>query len=373
MYSLPFYKLLPSGNATIILTSEECMPSLANYSAKLMHPMHVQAEQVGLLLWQNNTLPHLQMMGGEFCINATRAATLVLARNNQLAQAESGCWQGFISVSGATAPLHILASPCQDTLKKQILHFLTNPSLLEQSMARLSTANTLAAKPTVTHLPVEPITTEQGATTHHTAESATIKPAVAEHSTEKRTAAGQATSEEHQPVYSTPPARLFCAARLSALRSQVLCTNLEQGVDLVHMPGISHLLLDQNLHEKPENWQGAAKNWRIKAKLEELEASGVIWYTKDTAGGYTICPAVYVKNTNSEHMETACGSGSFALAYLHTQKHHSTQEQSSLAITQPSQESIEVVLTQTKASVDAYIFGQVRLVADGHVYIAKEA
>ena len=63
-----FVKMVPGGNPTILVHGT--LPGAAEWprlAARLLHPMHVQAEQAGAVhLPSNGGLAHLQMMGGEF-------------------------------------------------------------------------------------------------------------------------------------------------------------------------------------------------------------------------------------------------------------------------------------------------------------------
>ena len=324
MKKFPFYKLVPSGNPTIILSSEDHGQSLAQISEKLMSPLHLQAEQVGLLSAEQE-LPHLQMMGGEFCINATRAATLILARQGHLNAFGANCSQGFLTVSGASAPLHVLASPSEQSIVEKIKQCLYKQGELF------------------------------GDGVNHSAGGIFSEPNV-QHST------------------------LFCAAKMSCSHRQLSYTLLDAGAFIVKMPGIVHLLLDQSLYPFEKNWQERTAHWREVAGFTEEPACGVVWYRK-TRAGYAIMPAVCVVETNSEHLETACGSASFAMAFLHTEvllQREAPQKTpsadsfaniTSLEITQLSNEKIEVVFCKTPSSFEAYVCGEVRLVAEGMAYL----
>ena len=101
---LPFTKLLPGGNPTILLPGE-ALPkgSLPAVAAHLMHPLHLGAEQVGALFTETGT-PHLEMMGGEFCVNASRAAAFLLAGRGAFFEIAENIRGGLLSVSGLDAP-----------------------------------------------------------------------------------------------------------------------------------------------------------------------------------------------------------------------------------------------------------------------------
>lgn len=72
MLTLQFVKYSPGGNPTILVTGPRlAVPSRAAAAAELMHPQHLVAEQVGFIDLEAAP-PRLDMMGGEFCLNATR-------------------------------------------------------------------------------------------------------------------------------------------------------------------------------------------------------------------------------------------------------------------------------------------------------------
>ena len=106
MRSLRFYKAVPGGNPTILVLDRVDPAERAPLSRILMGEGHVQAEQVGFL--DLGTVPvRLDMMGGEFCGNACRAAAAVMAREGVgLAPCDMGLC-GELSVSGAPGPVRL--------------------------------------------------------------------------------------------------------------------------------------------------------------------------------------------------------------------------------------------------------------------------
>ena len=76
---LDFIKINPAGNITILIDNFNIYDKdIAKISEKLMREDNLHAEQVGFI--KDN---HLQMMGGEFCGNASRAfASLLAFRDN---------------------------------------------------------------------------------------------------------------------------------------------------------------------------------------------------------------------------------------------------------------------------------------------------
>jgi hypothetical protein len=191
--------------------------------------------------------------------------------------------------------------------------------------------------------------------------------------------------------------RLFCAARMDCGAGGTRRVDVDSGVCLMHLPGISHLLLDARQHPMPPQWRKASADWRNKAGLGNAPASGVVWYERQE-GRYRIWPAVEVKATASEHLETACGSASMAMALMHqanlaassadaeldsdglgtplpaSSRQKETAE--TLSIVQPSGESLAVTLQYVPENASglpvpahAWVSGRVSLVAEGTAHI----
>lgn len=298
-----FSKLIPGGNPTIILhdpalTDDE----LAAVSALLMEPMHIGAEQVGALF--SASPPRLRMMGGEFCVNATRAAAMLLALNGRLAPAPvredaAPVWGGGLMVSGMGRPVHIMVSP--------------------DKAALLAAARTCSGPPPESPAP----------------------------------GPGDVSL-------------LFCAARVTSAAPEVQCEAARPGVTLVRMPGMSHLLVNTASHPLPalsgEAWKKQSAVWRASCGLAGEPASGVIWFRRE-GRAFRIWPAVEVKATHSEHLETACGSASLALA-LNEWRQSSPDP---VDIIQPSGETLRVFPAAIPGQ--AWVSGPVRLAAAGTTYV----
>ena len=326
MSSFFFSKLIPGGNATILLTNPDMGPErLPDVSARLMDPMHIQAEQVGALYGAGlapivrpgvkSNLPHLQMMGGEFCVNATRCAALLLARQGaffrlDLPESRLEVWAGELTVSGMDGPVPVLAA--------------SGPDAFEAALATFSNASTRAA------------------------------------------------SGKNVSVPATAPL-LYCAARINCAAPGVSRVEKGPGVTLVAMPGIQHLLVDISLNPLPDMsspaWKQASAAWRAGCGLAGSPASGVIWYERlDT--GYRIWPAVEVAATGSEHLETACGSASLAMALMRRLANGGAggrETSAAVDIVQPSGETLRVFMEP--GSGRAWIAGPVRLAAQGTAYL----
>lgn len=269
-YSFPFFKLAPGGNPTI-LTDDAYIASLpaktrADIANALLHSDHLYADQVGFLSVTGET-PHMEMMGGEFCVNAVRSAAAVFARKGALPRTGANEWQGEISTSGATGPVRVL---------------------------------------------VREITS--------------------------------ATAYESALAVPRPPQ--------SAVRQ------LGDGEILVRLPGITHLLLNTKYHPLPESPIGQAREKRRQYGLEKEEAAGVIWFSEKD-GACSIVPVVHVAAVGSSVLESACGSGSLALAlYAAAGKE--------LAVLQPSGHALNISFD----SDAAWIRGAVTITAHGHTYVS---
>lgn len=339
MNSLFFSKLIPGGNPTIILHEPDIKEgALGGVAARIMDPMHLQAEQAGALYANGMELPLLEMMGGEFCVNATRAAAFLLAGMGRLRQlslpeatndAEESAlparepqggraWTGRMRVSGMPEALDLLV--CSD--EKLLRHCFVN----RQAVFYEQTDGCAARQG------------PQGAF--------------------------------HWPDFM--PSLLFCAARTDCSPSAVSCRDMEEGVSLVSMPGMQHILVDADLHPMPDveggEWRKAAAAWRKKCGIAGLPASGVVWRRK-RQGRYHIWPAVEVLASSSEHLESACGSASLALA-LSLRKTEGGSDPL-MEIAQPSGQSLLVFLEREENAPPsaAWVAGPVRLAAQGRVFL----
>lgn len=116
---IPFWKITPGGNPTVLLRAEDVPPALrADAAAELMSDQHLGCEQVGFISpgEPDGELPRLDMMGGEFCLNATRAFAALLARRGRLSPAPGrrglpSALAGTVSVSGAETPVAVTVTP----------------------------------------------------------------------------------------------------------------------------------------------------------------------------------------------------------------------------------------------------------------------
>lgn len=108
---LEFTKVSPSGNMTILIWSEVAREEHAKIANILMDCTYqLGAEQVGYVEKSQNTkaIAHLQMMGGEFCGNATRSlAFMLVARKFPNIIIKNNIAKFYLTVSGVQKPLEV--------------------------------------------------------------------------------------------------------------------------------------------------------------------------------------------------------------------------------------------------------------------------
>jgi diaminopimelate epimerase len=272
--TLRFYKISPGGNATILVLDPVLSLERAEVSRRLMDAGHLQAEQVGFLDLRSQPV-RLDMMGGEFCGNACRAAAAVMVREGVGLVPEGAELCGELSVSGAKRPVRLK----------------------------------VAAD------------------------------------------GGECWVEMPMPE--------------AAAQGGNGITELEPGIGLVCLPGITHLCLDEERHPFAEDYAAAAAALRARFGLDG-DAVGCIWYK--TSPVCAIKPVVWVRSTASTHFETGCGSGSLALAlWLARGQNFPTD----LKVLQPSGSRIGVRLGVDGPT--AWIFGPVTLVARGEAFLISSS
>ncbi len=151
----------------------------------------------------------------------------------------------------------------------------------------------------------------------------------------------------------------FCRTQMPLLEAPDI-TRPAPGLSLVRLPGITHLCLDEKLYPFPKEYVQAVIDWRRQLRLNEL-AVGCIWYRSENL---SIQPVVWVQETNSTCYESACGSGSLAVALTLTPE---DKKKSDFQILQPSGARIGVELDTTARK--AWIYGTVEYIAKGEVFV----
>ena len=127
-----FWEVTPSGNPTILLKAEDVPPARrAEVANAVMSPQHLGGEQVGYVRLDGT--PRLDMMGGEFCLNATRAFASVLDSLGLLERA-GDVSSGLVEVSGVDKKVAVRVTHSGNALPfaEACLHFeeLPEPELL---------------------------------------------------------------------------------------------------------------------------------------------------------------------------------------------------------------------------------------------------
>lgn len=287
---IPFAKVIPGGNATIIVPASAVDHAhLPQVSQKLMDQNHIEAEQVGSLAFANtpSALPHLQMMGGEFCVNATRACASLLANADQLLVNSQGCQAGYMCVSGSPEPILVATAPSADLLNTTVValqeheaspcHQGQSPQKTSlptsQSIPQLPAEYSLSSNPTANwleHIPSPSL--YAGARLScplflPASEDAGTIPQPQSAGAQEKTVGGQ----------STNPAN---SSGLANAKPLSIFEQPENGLTLVHLPGISHLLIPVGNKPFPskEECEVMAARYRSQLGLEALPALGTIWY-----------------------------------------------------------------------------------------------
>lgn len=281
---IEFWKVTPGGNPTILLRVEDVPPhARAAVAGHVMDPLHLGAEQVGFVRMPDAALglsARLDMMGGEFCVNATRAFALVLAGQGLLPQlpleaepSQHRAWQGTVEVSGAESPVVV-------NVRKDATHS-------EASFA-------VGASLEFSLLP-EPL-------------------------------------------------------------------RLADGLDLVRLPGIVHLVLRTPAPLDERDIPDMCAELRARYGLENEDAVGVMWLTDLAGPAPLLLPFVWVRETQSLCAESACGSGTLASALTL----HDRERSANFEIRQPSGQTLGVALARRHSGGwTAMIGGDARLVAHG--------
>lgn len=272
---VPFVKLSPNGNTTILLRGPFSQEEHTRLTSRVIEADHLGAEQSGVISMAD--VPCLNMMAGEFCLNATRAFAALLALEGKL-EGMGPHKYGSVRVSGVDG--------------------LVKVRVEVQDEAHCHASIRL-------RLPKRPETQE-----------------------------------------------------------------VEPGALLVHIPGISHLILDTEQHPLPQPHllQDEAARWRERLQCT-ASAVGVVWTQRQTAPPCNtgrclhIVPAVWVSSSNTTCVETACGSGSLAAAIADKQT-------GTTGLWQVSQSggTLDVNLAEDDEGFAAWVGGDVWLTAAGDAF-----
>ncbi|MCL1889841.1 MAG: hypothetical protein FWF99_04985 [Desulfovibrionaceae bacterium] len=294
MPKLNFVKISTGGNPTILLEAAQVAVEMrAAAAAALMHPLHLGAEQAGFMDCRSS-LPSLEMMGGEFCLNATRALAYELWRRGRLLPLEhTEDLYRLVGASGLERPVQI------------------------------------------------------------------------------RVRGGRrgGISAEGSPEEADAPKECYLSLGLPWEREQVQAT--EDGLVLMRLPGIAHLLVEEKKHPPGRDLFQAALSLMARFGLLAEPACGVIWHRPwdmPETGAEGICrdmtPLVRVAATGSLTAESACGSGALALALVLAPAEKSCL----LLVRQPSGEFLRLYLNPLRPgdkTRQAEVGGEARLIAEG--------
>lgn len=275
MRILPFVKYSPCGNTTILIRDTPLPPAeRARCAAEIIAPGHLEAEQAGFVDIEAST-PRLDMMGGEFCVNATRAFAVELLEEGRLVGDGDG-FSGVVSVSGVAERLSV-------RVRRLAVNRFEAAALLD--------------------LPLAPPVAEVG-----------------------------------------------------------------EGIRLVRVPGIAHLVLDAETHPLPGDKDRDTEALFARYGLLDEDAAGCIWLHRERRG-WRITPFVRVRETGTTYAETACGSGTLAASLVC--RAACGCGDAPLSLMQPGGEALAV--SPASSAHDggwaAWVGGPVRLLARGEVYV----
>lgn len=141
-----FWKVTPGGNPTILLRAEDVpAPRRAFVANAVMDAQHIGGEQVGYVRLEG--IPRLDMMGGEFCLNATRAFASVLDSLGLL-ERDGNVSHGLVEVSGMSEKVAVRVTHGEGLpVAEASLHFATLPK-----PEALSDTLSIVRVPGITHL-----------------------------------------------------------------------------------------------------------------------------------------------------------------------------------------------------------------------------
>ena len=149
---------------------------------------------------------------------------------------------------------------------------------------------------------------------------------------------------------------------------------LAPGVALVHLPGISHLLLDARHPFPAAHWAEECDTLRARFGLADKEAVGCVWWEdlgQDPAGQRVLRahPVVTVRQPFSQCYESSCGSGALALALFLHSPDHASDGGAVFSILQPSRMPLEVRLCSQAGGLMAQVGGPVWVTAQGTAFV----
>ncbi len=136
---------------------------------------------------------------------------------------------------------------------------------------------------------------------------------------------------------------------------------VDNGIYEIIMSGIKYIILEKEISKlyllDKKNLKSSAMNILKKYNIKESEAIGVI-FLEQINEKIKIHPVVWVKKINTLFYETACGSGTTAVAILEAVKNNCNQK---IDIIQPSNQDITAKIILNKGKIEnACILGNIK-------------
>jgi histidyl-tRNA synthetase len=141
----------------------------------------------------------------------------------------------------------------------------------------------------------------------------------------------------------------------------------------VDMGGIVHILIDEgDLPFNPDRaaYEEYVRDFVVQAGLADRAAVGLIWCSDGPNGTRRIDPVVWVKSVDSCYYESACGSGSMAVAIAES---WSKQSDIRLSVSQPSDDVVTCTIigvVGTEGCTKGQLSGNVGVVGDLNIQFA---
>lgn len=146
---------------------------------------------------------------------------------------------------------------------------------------------------------------------------------------------------------------------LREIREILDIEGISPGVPVIHLDGISHLVLDsQEVPFDKDNYEERARSLLQAAGLTTRPAAGVIWRAKRD-DCIEMNPVVFVSSINTCFYETSCGSGATALVLDELLRNG--VETSVVKVVPPSEVPLTVTIKVKGELVDARLKGVVEL------------
>lgn len=327
---LNFVKINPSGNTTILVTSQVDKELHAEVAQKLLAYGSVQAEQVGFVSFSDPddnpeqiTTLSLSMMGGEFCGNATRSAAAYAVFAHLLEPDAAGFTYPLIQCSGASAYI-----PCR--VRK------TEDEAIYWAEGRMPA----------------PITIEAAVLTGHDASTA---------------------------ANGTLPANIDATITVNTTKGADIPNMLIPATE-VTLEGITHYIIDMDQLPAVKGLTPKAIFANLKEGLcaRKLPAFGLIFVSRNTAlepdlpVSFHALPVVYVAGTDSVFWEQSCGSGTVALgAAWHAgllRLEPAAVDSRELTVLQPGG-SLTIRIAEEAGRPVYYLSGPIAIAATGEAFI----